>query len=289
MRYNEDTLVVRAKNGNNGQINSVNPDTAGWNLLNFEVRRLSKDQIWKGETGENEAAFVLLGGQCSVETDKMSWELIGQRKNVFDGMPTAVYLPRHTEYLITGLTEKVEIAEGWVPTDEDHDAKLIRPQEVPIEIRGGNGATRQINSIIPPGFDCHRLVVVEVYTPGGNWSSYPPHKHDDHLEDEKGNIIEADLEEIYFYKIEKTDGFAIQRVYTDDRAIDSAVVASDNDIVLVPAGYHPVNAAFGYNCYYLNYLAGSAQSLAAKDDPAHAWVKDTWSEKDPRVPMVGMK
>ena len=173
-----------------------------------------------------------------------------------------------------------------MPTDEEHPPQLVTPADTAIEIRGGHNATRQINSVFAPGFDCHRLVSVEVYTPGGNWSSYPPHKHDVHREDEQGRLLEADLEEIYYYKIDKPGGFAIQRVYTDDRSLDAAVVANNNDIVLVPYGYHPVSAAYGYDCYYLNFLAGSAQSLANSDDPDLAWVKETWTAQDPRVPLV---
>ena len=155
-----------------------------------------------------------------------------------------------------------------------------------MEIRGGGNATRQINSLFPPGFDCHRLVAVEVYTPSGSWSSYPPHKHDVHRLDAGGNLIEADLEETYFYKIDRPGGYAVQRVYTADSRLDETVVARDRDVVLVPEGYHPVASAPGYTTYYLNFLAGSAQSLANTDDPDHAWVKQTWREKDPRVPLV---
>jgi 5-deoxy-glucuronate isomerase len=155
-----------------------------------------------------------------------------------------------------------------------------------IEIRGGANATRQINGILPPGFDCHRIVCVEVYTPSGNWSSYPPHKHDVHREDANGNVLEADLEEIYFYKIDHPNGYAYQRVYNDERSIDGLMMAQNHDSVLVPEGYHPVVSAHGYTTYYLNFLAGSAQSLANSDDPAYTWVKDTWTYKDPRLPIV---
>jgi len=158
-----------------------------------------------------------------------------------------------------------------------------------VEIRGGGNATRQINSLIPPGFECDRLVAVEVYTPPGNWSSYPPHKHDVHRVDPAGNLVEADLEEIYFYKLDRPEGYAIQRIYTTERNLDETIVARNNDLVLVPEGYHPVCSAHGYTTYYLNFLAGSAQSLAASDDPAHAWIKGTWKSKDPRVPLVTLE
>jgi 5-deoxy-glucuronate isomerase len=143
--------------------------------------------------------------------------------------------------------------------------------------------------MLPPGFACDRLVVVEVYTPSGNWSSYPPHKHDHRRVDAEGTVLEADLEEVYFYKIDRPEGFAYQRIYTDDRHLDELILVSDNHLVLSPEGYHPVVAAPGFNVYYLNFLAGSDQSLSSTDDPAFSWVKSTWKELDPRLPIVSLK
>ena len=252
----------------------------------MEVRRFGKGDQWSHDTGECEAVLVVLGGTCSVSSNRGEWAKIGRRANVFDGMPYALYLPRQTQFTLKAVTDELEVAHCWVPTDEDHPPRLVKPADSQIEIRGGHNATRQINSIIPPGFDCHRIVCCEVFTPGGNWSSYPPHKHDTHRVDEEGQVIEADLEEFYYYKIARPKGYALQRIYTDDRSIDAAVVAHDNDVVLVPEGYHPVSAAYGYDCYYLNFLCGSAQSLACVDDPDYAWVKETWTVRDPRVPIV---
>ena len=202
---------------------------------------------------------------------------------------------RDAHAVIEGLALGVDAREGGIeialcaaPSDQDHPARLIRPEEIGIELRGGGHASRQINSIVPPGFDCHRLVCVEVYTPAGNWSSYPPHKHDTHRTAADGTLAEADLEEIYFYKIRDPRGFAIQRVYNDDRSLDATLAPGNNDIVLVPEGYHPVSAPVGYDCYYLNFLAGSAQSLAATDDPDHSWIKGELGGLDPRVPMVDL-
>jgi len=152
---------------------------------------------------------------------------------------------------------------------------------VGIEIRGGGNATRQINSMLPPDFLAQRLMVVEVFTPAGSWSSFPPHKHDVH-----NPPGEVDLEEIYYYRIGRPEGFAVQKVYTADRRIDETLTVRDGELVLVPEGYHPVVAAHGYDVYYLNALAGSARSLAASDDPDYAWVRSEWKEKDPRLPMV---
>ena len=158
-----------------------------------------------------------------------------------------------------------------------------------IEIRGGDNATRQINSLIEPGFGCNKLVSVEVYTPSGNWSSFPAHKHDKRIIDKNNNLLEAELEEIYFYKTEKKQGFAIQQVYTYDRSLNEVLITKNNDLVTIPKGYHPVVAGHGYNIYYLNFLAGSDQSLANSDDPDHKWIYQSWKRKDPRVPIVKAK
>jgi 5-deoxy-glucuronate isomerase len=288
MRTGADDLLFRSRADLEcgSVINHVTAQDAGWELQSMEVRRLAAGDAWSHDTAECEAALVLLGGICSVTSNRGEWPRLGRRPNVFSGMPHALYLPRHTQFTLVATSDSLEVAHCWVPTDQDHPAQAIAPEACEIELRGGHGATRQINSIIPPGFDCHRIVCVEVFTPGGNWSSYPPHKHDVHRVGEDGELLEADLEEFYCYKIAKPGGYALQRIYTDDRALDATVVAHDGDIVTVPEGYHPVSAAYGYDCYYLNFLSGSAQSLACVDDPDHAWVKDTWTGRDSRVPMV---
>ena len=277
-------LVKPTENG--AEYHHLTPEDAGWEWLHFGARKMQGGQSWQYQTGNNELGLVVLGGQCSVESSRGTWKNIGQRKNVFDGKPYALYLPRNTTFTVVAESDELDIAYGWCQTDEDNPAQLITPEQASVEIRGGGNATRQINDIIPPGFDCHRLIVVEVYTPSGNWSSYPPHKHDVHRVDEAGNILEADLEEVYFYKIDRPEGYAIQRVYTDDLRLNELVLARNNDLVMVPEGYHPVAAAHGYNVYYLNFLAGSAQSLANSDDPQHTWIKETWQDRDPRVPVV---
>ncbi len=287
MTYNADTLLVKSQDsGGAGIFARVSAQDVGWEFLNMAAIRLNAGQTYAGETGEHEHVSVILGGSATFRTSAGDFERIGRRPNVFSGMPYAVYLPRRTRFQIEALTDGLEIASCWVATDQDHPARLVTPADSSIEIRGGGNATRQINSIIPPGFDCHRIVCVEVYTPSGNWSSYPPHKHDVHRVAADGSLIEADLEEIYFYKIDKPAGYAYQRVYTGDGRIDALMMACNHDAVLVPEGYHPVVSAHGYTTYYLNFLAGSAQSLANSDDPAYAWIKDTWKDKDPRLPVV---
>src|SRR5450759_113735 len=269
---------------------SISSKEAGWDHLNFIARKLKPGQKWSGDTGENEYLFVLLSGNFSAKTSAGTWETWHGRKNVFSGLPHALYLPQHTKFEITPIGDLIDIVCSWCKAEESYLAQFITPSEVDamgIEYRGGDNASRQINRILPPGSKCNRLVCVEVYTPSGNWSSYPAHKHDNRkVDSESGKLLEADLEEIYFYKIDKAQGFALQKVYTDDRSLDEIAEVHNNDVVLVPEGYHPVVAGHGYNIYYLNYLAGSDQSLASTDDPDHKWIYGTWKGMDPRIPMV---
>lgn len=269
-----------------GTYQHITPESVGWEHLSMEARLMRKGEVWEGETGENEYAFILLGGNYSVETDKGSWKTVNGRKDVFSGIAHTLYLPRHTSFRFKAESELLDLAAGWCKAMGDFPARFKQPDEAAIEIRGGDNATRQINSLVEPGFGCSRIVAVEVYTPSGNWSSFPAHKHDDRKVDKNGNVQEACLEEIYFYKIDKPQGYAIQQIYTSDRTLDELMQLQNNDAVLVPKGYHPVVAAHGYNCYYLNFLAGSDQSLANTPDPDHKWLFGTWKGVDPRIPLV---
>ena len=265
---------------------TVTPQSAGWQHLSFKAVKLAKGQEWNFATGGNELALTILGGTADVTSNAGEWRSIGSRVDVFHGMPTTLFLPRNTSFTVKALTTSLDFACGWAAATRDFPARLVRPEDVNIELRGGENASRQINQMLPPGFPCERLVVVEVFTPSGNWSSYPPHKHDRRRLDAAGNLIEADLEEVYFYKIDKPQGYAYQRIYNDNRSLDELILVEDSHLVLSPEGYHPVVAAHGYTAYYLNILAGSDQSLASADDPAYAWIKDTWKTKDARLPIV---
>lgn len=292
-QYDARNLVIHPGNASDPDvIVEVTPELAGWDYINFQVRRLRAGATWSFASGAHELAIVVLGGTIDVDSNRGQWHSIGERANVFAGLPSALYLPRATEFTVTGRSD-AEFAVTWVATDQDHEPRLVRPADVTTEIRGGDNATRQINDMLPPGFPCHRLVVVEVYTPSGSWSSYPPHKHDIHRANPDGSVREADLEEVYYYKIDRPEGYAFQRIYTDPESplhragypIDAVVMARSDDAVLIPEGYHPVTSAPGYTTYYLNVLAGSAQSLANSDDPQYAWIKDSYTGRDPRVPL----
>jgi 5-deoxy-glucuronate isomerase len=234
-------------------------------------------------TGGEEIALVPLGGRCAVDTGGERFEL-GERASVFEGMPWALYLPRDTEYTVTALGD-VEVAVSGALADERLEPRLVTPKDVEIEVRGSGNATRQINHILKPEFPAQRLLVVEVFTPAGNWSSYPPHKHD--VDDPPGEVV---LEEVYYYRTqsEPPGAFAVQRLYSPQYGTDVTETVRDGDIMLVPHGYHTTAAAHGYDLYYLNGLAGDRRSMASADDPELAWIRPAWAdlEPDPRVPLV---
>jgi len=257
-------------------------ESYGFQFIRFRTQKLSRKDHVQEDTNNCELGLVLLGGKCTVESSRGTWTNFGRRPNVFAGMPYALYLPIDTQFTIS--TESAcDLAFCYCRAEKAFPARLVTPADVDVEIRGLGHATRQINGIFKPSFPADRLIVVEVFTPSGNWSSYPPHKHDVH-----NPPGEVDLEEIYYYRIDRPEGFAVQKVYTADRHLDETITVRDGEMVLVPEGYHPVAAAPGYNTYYLNALGGTARSLAASDDPQYEWVRRSWGEVDRRLPLVSM-
>jgi 5-deoxy-glucuronate isomerase len=262
-----------------GELLSLSRQQAGWEWMSLFVRRLQPGDVFRARTDHEEAAFVLLGGICQVDWGRGSTR-IGKRKNVFDGLPYALYLPTGYQAVFTAETT-CEIAECRTPSEARLQAKLITPSDVVSGLRGGGNASRQIVDIITPAFPADKLMVIEVYTPGGNWSSYPPHKHDVH-----NPPAEVDLDEIYYYRLRQPDGFAMQHLYSGKHGADQTLKVKDGDTVLVHSGFHPVVAGPGYDVYYLNFLAGSARALAVTEDPQHVWIRSTWKDTDPRLPLV---
>jgi 5-deoxy-glucuronate isomerase len=267
----------------------ITPETAGWNYLSFEARIMRSGDTWEGKTGENEMVIVLLSGNFSVTSNRGQWETQNGRKDVFSGVAHTLYLPKGTEFTLTAKSDILDIAYGWCRAEEEFPAQFVTPEETPVVIFGGDNATRQFNDLIPPGFACNRIVVREVYTPSGNWSSFPAHKHDERILAEDGTVLEPIQEETYFYKFQRPEAYAIQQVYTKDRSLDEIVRPRHNDVVMIPRGFHPVVAEHGFHCYYLNFLAGTDQCLANTTDPDHAWIYDSWSGKDNRLPLVTAK
>jgi 5-deoxy-glucuronate isomerase len=246
---------------------SVTPESAGWDYVGFEVHRLAEGTVLRNETGEQEVCLVLLSGRADVKTAKASWQHIGQRMSVFEKTPPySVYVPNQDRYEITALTE-VEVAVCAAPGRGGYEARLISPEQVGVETRGYGNIERQIHNILPEQEPADSLLVVEVFTPNGHWSSYPPHKHDrDALPEE------SYLEETYYFKVQPEQGFAIQRVYTDDLSLNETLMVQDGEAVMVPRGYHPVSAPPGYDVYYLNVMAGPTRVWKFHNDPKHAWI-----------------
>jgi 5-deoxy-glucuronate isomerase len=262
----------------------ITPASAGWTFLSFRWGPLAAPV--RASTEDRELALVVIAGRIAVEAGGRTIEAGSGRTSVFDGMPEAVYLPPGTGYTVEAVDGPADVAflESLADADKAGPIAHVRAEDVHIETRGAGNATRQINHLLPPEFAAHRLLVVEVFTPAGSWSSFPPHKHD-----VLAPPHEVVLEEVYAYRVSRPEGFGVQRVYTRDGELDEVYAVHDGDAVLVPRGYHPFAAAHGYDCYYLNALAGDVRSMAASDDPDLAWVRDTWEslEIDPRVPLVG--
>ena len=268
--------------GQSGTQIAVTPARAAWDYVGFAVRQIAGSDTWRARTGGNEVCLVLLSGLASI-----AWSpgpakrlRLGPRRDVFTDYPHAVYLPPGTSFELTA-SRQTEIAVCQSPTAKSLPGRMISPAECGLEVRGGGNATRQIIDILPPAADADRLLVCEVLTPAGNWSSYPPHKHDRHQPP-----VEADLEETYYYRFSGRDGYGIQRLYTQDGRTDHTIQVKDRDLMIVRDGYHPFVAAPGYDVYYLNTLAGSFRSMAATDDPRYAHLRASWPPPDPRVPMV---
>jgi 5-deoxy-glucuronate isomerase len=218
------------------------------------------------DTGKTELCIVVLSGKARLTAVNFDSGVIGERANVFEGLPWSVYLPAGVAYEIVAETD-CEIAICAAPAAGKLPARVIGPSEVETMTRGQGSNTRYVRNILSENVAAESLLVVEVITPGGNWSSYPPHKHDrDALPDE------SYLEETYYHRISPKQGFAFQRVYTDDRALDETMAVYDRDVVLVPRGYHPVGAPHGYELYYLNVMAGPKRTWRFHNDPDHAWM-----------------
>lgn len=251
----------------NGRILQITPQSAAWTYVGFEVYCLLQGQTMVKETKEQEACIVLLSGIASVTTSKQTWENVGRRRSIFEQIPPyAVYVPTDDSVTIEPVTD-VEIAVCFAPGKGTHEARLITPDDVGVEIRGSGNIERRIHNILPEQEPADSLLVVEVFTPGGHWSSYPPHKHD-----EDRLPYESYLEETYYHRINPAHGFATQRVYTDDRSLDETMTVRDGDAVMVPKGYHPVSAAPGYDLYYLNVMAGPVRTWKFHNDVEHEWL-----------------
>jgi 5-deoxy-glucuronate isomerase len=259
-------LVKPSRPDTNGQIHAITPASAGWTYVGFEVFRLRDGQHLAQATRDREACLVLLSGKARIVGGGQDFGVIGGRTSPFEPDPWAVYVPARSEWSLTAAGD-CEVALCTSPAEGKMPARLISPDKIGQETRGQGTNTRHVRNILPETEPAESLLVVEVITPSGNWSSYPPHKHDrDALPDE------SMLEETYYHRLNPPQGFAFQRVYTDDRSLDETMAFEDGDVVLVPKGYHPVGAAHGYDLYYLNVMAGPKRVWKFHNDPAHEWM-----------------
>lgn len=279
-------LHIPAIDGTASVFARASAEQAGWQYINMVALRLETGKTFGITIDDYEYVAIILGGVCDIRTSRGDFLDVGRRPDVFTGMPYAIYMPRQTEFEIEALSDDFAMASCWVPSTQDHPIKLITPRDVTSELVGGGNASYQVNTIIPPSFSSQRLTVREIYTPGGNWSHFPPHKHDRDVRSAQGELLESAQEELCFYKLDRPHGFAMQRIYTDDGRLDETITVQHNDIVLVPRGYHPMVSAHGYSTYTLSITAGAESSLAQHEDPRYGWVRQTWLHKDPRLPLV---
>ena len=261
-------LLVKAGQGQT--IVEVTPESAGWTHVGFAAHRLAAGEQLNLDTGSRELCIVVLTGTVTVRAGEQTWEAIGNRVSVFEDVsPYAVYVPLDTQVSITAV-RAAEVALCSAPATTRRPARLIEPSAMTRSVRGKGANTRYVCDILPQTAEADGLLVVEVVTPSGHSSSYPPHKHD------SDNIpLESSLEETYYHRLNPAQGFAFQRVYTDDRSIDEAMAVENHDVVMVPRGYHPVTVPYGYDGYYLNVMAGPQRVWHFKNDPAHEWLMHT--------------
>jgi 5-deoxy-glucuronate isomerase len=264
-------LLVHACETRNGDVVAVSPEDSALQYIRFRVVRLPVDQTLQGVTGEDEVALVLVGGTVDIRSSAGTWQNIGKRADPFSGPPEAIYLPPSTSYELHARSN-AEVAICGAPAREIHEARVIAPTADAEYVRGDGQAQRRIRNILMDENEASTLFLTEVVTLPGNWSSYPPHKHD---EDNLPN--ESMLEELYYYRALPDAGFAFQRVYTADKTLDETMTVHDRDVVVVPRGYHVCAAAAGYWIYYLNVLAGPKHVYRMSFDPAHEWIKENWT------------
>ena len=260
-------LVRPAADAADGRIIHVTPESAGWTYVGFDVYRLDDGQSAAAATEGREACLVFLSGKGRVEAGGKALGTVGGRASPFDGLPGSVYVPAGSDWKVTA-DGPAEFGVCSAPAKGGRQPRVIEPEELSVLHRGEGTNLRHVVNILPETDPtAESLLVVEVITPGGHWSSYPPHKHDrDALPDESA------LEETYYHRLKPAQGFAFQRVYTDDRSIDETIAVADGDVTLVPRGYHPCGAPHGYDLYYLNVMAGPRRIWKFHNDPAHEWM-----------------
>lgn len=262
-----DLLVRPHAPDGDGCVLEITPLSAGWQRVGFQLNQLAPGQSVSGGEAGREACLVILKGTADISIGTHRFEHVGARASVFeDAAPGAAYAPAGTRFTVTARSQ-VELAVCSAPGEPGGTPRVIPASDMPKTVRGKGTNTRYVRNVLPEEHVADSLIVVEVITPGGHWSSYPPHKHDTASQGK-----ETALEETYYHRIDPPQGFAFQRVYTDERDLDETMCVHDGDLVLVPRGYHPVAAAHGYDLYYLNVMAGPRRAWVIRNDAAHEWM-----------------
>jgi len=259
-------LLVKPK-GTSGRVTHVTPETAGWTYVGFDMNKLKPGETASGDTGNREVCLVWISGKGKASVDAQDFGTLGERMSPFEGAPYALYIAAHSHWSVTAETD-LELAVCSAPGGGDFKTKLILPGTHAQITRGKGSNVRLVTNIMPEDDNsAHSLLVVEVITPNGNSSSYPSHKHD------QDNLPhESLLEETYYHRMNPPQGFAFQRVYTDDRSLDEAMAVENGDVTLVPKGYHPCATVHGYDLYYLNVMAGPKRVWKFHNQPEHEWL-----------------
>ncbi|MFD1901629.1 5-deoxy-glucuronate isomerase [Enterococcus termitis] len=251
-------------------LQQIDSQNTSLHYIELKVMKLSAESSYQESLGEKEVCVVALTGKITVTDGEKQFSDLGTRKSVFEKIPTdSVYISIKQTFKISAVTEAVVVL-CYAPSDKKKTTTLIKASDNTIEHRGVQQNKRLVHNILPDTCSiADRLLVVEVFTDGGNWSSYPPHKHD---QDDLPR--ESLLEETYYHEMNPRQGFVFQRVYTDDRLLDETMTVENGDVVVVPKGYHPVGVPDGYDSYYLNVMAGPLRKWQFHNDPAHEWLLD---------------
>ncbi len=254
--------------GNSGKVHDITPQSAGWGYVGFGLYRLAAGETVMESTGETEVILVLVEGKAEIEADGKNFGEMGERMDVFERIPPhCAYVPNGAQWQATATTE-CTLAVCSAPGKSGHSAQIIGPSGIALEQRGIGGNTRYIHNIAMENRDvADSLLVTEVFTPSGNWSSYPPHRHD---EDNFPKMTY--LEESYYHRLNPEQGYIHQRVFTEDGSLDETMSASNHDVVLVPKGHHPCGVPYGYESYYLNVMAGPLRKWRFQNHGEHDWI-----------------
>ena len=260
--------LLRKPVADTGKVHDITPEDAGWGYVGFGLYRLEPGQSVREETGSREVILVLVEGRAEIGAAEQNFGELGDRMDVFERTPPhCVYVPDHSDWSATATTA-CTLAVCSAPGKGGHEAAVIGPEGIELEERGKGTNTRYINNIGMEGREvADSLLVTEVFTPSGHWSSWPAHRHD---EDDYPNMTY--LEETYYHRLNPAQGFGVQRVWTEDGSLDETMAVSDGDVVLVPKGHHPCAAPYGYDMYYLNVMAGPLRKWRFKNHPDHDWI-----------------